>query len=695
MEKIRGWYVESKSFEMLIKGGNYGLRMVEKGKKMQGSIFIHRNEINWLVGAVEVALDVESSEVFWDTASAGFPRMLVQRRANRHGSFIFIEEYEGRKRRGSVLIPEGRHGQGWCRLVSELKIARSALWKGREFRVRKASRVIPGRSFAEVVGRTQSPEGERKMMQAAVVMEKDGGCDQTRPEIIPAKRDELLDAPKAAGEIRGITGDAPVRSEGQATMTKARDNGVFKILQDPTKSGLPALNTVRESEGSGHETEGNGLDLQEITEHLMDIRGQLVLGLKRVEEVFRLLERRKGQVGYSGVLGSAGNNNKRRNEEMGWKKPKKKNFRRVSAQPGVLGPKPSKDVSRPAQFRAIIRDPAHQKRQVGETSATGDAHRIGDTGKSIAGDIPGEHSAVAEDSFPASAELNVETEKVGDPIGDFGRGKKLTVQGMDSGPEVADDLGSPFSPPESCSKVAKETERADVLVGVTGSVEGQPATQLSAVPESADQLGGGSVAPKKTTQGSDSSEMMLSSIPESVPPEKSSKSVSEHSDDAGVVESDGTVQVELTKKIKVFQRRESPLPKVPKSWVAERISWNGGRDEVVATEDSSGKYDSDWLDSEELAVNRFSLLDEDEELGDLGGMGSQEEELGSPVSKTLNLVWKVRGTAGISCAGQEGKLKEVFGQIVVDKFGERTSVATGEAADDFLGMGDVNGIYEA
>jgi hypothetical protein len=246
-----------------------------------------------------------------------FPRVLVQRRANRHGSFIFIEEYEGRKRRGSVLIPEGRHGQGWCRLVSELKIARSALWKGRDFRARKASRVIPGRSFAEVVGRTQSPEVERKMMQAAVAMEKAGDCDQTRPEIIPAKKDEQLDAPKAAGETGGITGDAPVRSDGQATMTKVRDNGVFKILQDPTKSGLPALNTVRESEGSGHETKGNGLDLQEITEHLMDIRGQLVLGLKRVEEVFLLLERRKGQVGYTGVLGSAGNNNKRRNEEMG------------------------------------------------------------------------------------------------------------------------------------------------------------------------------------------------------------------------------------------------------------------------------------------------------------------------------------------------------------------------------------------
>jgi hypothetical protein len=415
----------------------------------------------------------------------------------------------------------------------------------------------------------------------------------------------------------------------------------------------------------------------------MDIRGQLILGLKRVEEVFQLLERRKGQVGYTGVLGSAGNNNKRRNEEMGWTKPKKKNFRRVSAQPGVLGPKPSKVSSQlpqgPAQYRAIIRGPAHQKRQVGETSPTGDAHRIGDIGKSIAGDFSGEHFAVAGASNPASVELIIETERVGDPIGDLGQGKKLTAQGMDSGLEVADDLGSPFSPPESCSKVDKETERADVLVGVTGLVVGQPATQFSPVPESADQLGGESVAPKKITQGSDSSETMFSSIPESVPPEKSSKSESEHSDYAGDVGSDGSVQVKQAKQIKVFQRRESPLPKVSKSWVAERVSWNGGRDKAVATEDSSGKYDSDWLDS--------SLLDKDEDLGDLGGMGSQEEELGSPVSKTLNLVWNVRGTAGISCNGQEGKLKEVFGQIVVDKFGEGTSVAIGEAADIFWGWG--------
>jgi hypothetical protein len=69
--------------------------------------------------------------------------------------------------------------------------------------------------------------------------------------------------------------------------------------------------------------------------------------------------------------------------------------------------------------------------------------------------------------------------------------------------------------------------------------------------------------------------------------------------------------------------------------------------------------------------------------------------LDSSVTKTLNLIWEVKGPAGISCDGKEGKLKEVFGQIVADKHGEGTSFVTGEAADEFWGMGAVNGIYEA
>jgi hypothetical protein len=156
MEKARSWYVESKTFEMLIKGGNSGLRIVEKGKRKQGSIFLQRDEIAWLVGAVEGVLDADTLEVFWDPTSAGYPRVLVQRRSNRHGNYIFIEEFERSNRRGSILIPEGRYGQGWIRLVAELRSVRSNLWKDRVFRVNKTTLVDPARSFAEVVGRPKS-----------------------------------------------------------------------------------------------------------------------------------------------------------------------------------------------------------------------------------------------------------------------------------------------------------------------------------------------------------------------------------------------------------------------------------------------------------------------------------------------------------------------------------------------------------
>jgi hypothetical protein len=76
-------------------------------------------------------------------------------------------------------------------------------------------------------------------------------------------------------------------------------------------------------------------------------------------------------------------------------------------------------------------------------------------------------------------------------------------------------------------------------------------------------------------------------------------------------------------------------------------------------------------------------------------MGNQEEDLVSPASKDLKLAWNLKGTAGISCDGQEGKLKEVFGQIVADKYGEGASYSAWGEADGNLGMRDVDSFYDA
>jgi hypothetical protein len=55
---------------------------------------------------------------------------------------------------------------------------------------------------------------------------------------------------------------------------------------------------------------------------------------------------------------------------------------------------------------------------------------------------------------------------------------------------------------------------------------------------------------------------------------------------------------------------------------------------------------------------------------------------------------EVKGTAGMSWGGQDGKLKQVFGQIVDDKQGEGAWSA-GVKEDGFMGMRDDDITYEA
>jgi hypothetical protein len=357
MEKARSWYVESKTFEMLIKGGNSGLRIVEKGKRKQGSIFLQRDEIAWLVGAVEGVLDADTLEVFWDPTSAGYPRVLVQRRSNRHGNYIFIEEFERSNRRGSILIPEGRYGQGWIRLVAELRSVRSNLWKDRVFRVNKTTLVDPARSFAEVVGRPKSPEIEGKVLPVETVEEPTakrniGGCaqilNQTTPATSPLKIAAQIGKEKGV-MVGGHVGDVLVMSQVQAKEKGVMGNGNkasvrIRTLQNPVISGMEAPIGGRESDRHGHASVNGGFSLKDFTQCLLDIRDELAMGLKRVETAFQMLEL-KERVGLMGsgedfFLDKKSMDSVRRNEGVGWTKPKKKEFRRRNTQRVCWGPSP-------------------------------------------------------------------------------------------------------------------------------------------------------------------------------------------------------------------------------------------------------------------------------------------------------------------------------------------------------------------
>jgi hypothetical protein len=51
--------------------------------------------------------------LFWRRSLDGFPGIFAQRCANKHGRFLTVEDYGGGRRRGVILVPEGRKGEGW------------------------------------------------------------------------------------------------------------------------------------------------------------------------------------------------------------------------------------------------------------------------------------------------------------------------------------------------------------------------------------------------------------------------------------------------------------------------------------------------------------------------------------------------------------------------------------------------------
>jgi len=120
---LRWWLVESKEFALSVVGGATGIRIREKGKGLTRSILMDKDEAAWLIKSLGELVSVQDSRVFWNQSIRGFPRILAQQCSNRHCYFLTVEEYEGRRRSGSIMVPKGRFGEGWERFGLELRLA--------------------------------------------------------------------------------------------------------------------------------------------------------------------------------------------------------------------------------------------------------------------------------------------------------------------------------------------------------------------------------------------------------------------------------------------------------------------------------------------------------------------------------------------------------------------------------------------
>jgi hypothetical protein len=278
MGEARRWSVEAKEFELLVKGGLSGVRLVEKRNNRTRSICVQRDEILWLLGAVEKAANVDTSEVFWDQSRVGYIRLTTQRRANRHGRFLTIEEYDGRRRSGSVLIPEGWSGQGWHRLISELRLACSSLKVGRGIRTDKPEMVTGvKRSFAEVVGATKRTE-------------KATSSTQSVPEspLVPSATGGLLQQSQySSGMNQGLGGVGVLRRSAELLPGMPRGE---KEKPRGSSQGVTCQGAKSNVKGRMEASFNAKQELGGLREWLRQLRSEVDAGLVRVDVVLKKLE---------------------------------------------------------------------------------------------------------------------------------------------------------------------------------------------------------------------------------------------------------------------------------------------------------------------------------------------------------------------------------------------------------------------
>jgi hypothetical protein len=321
------WTVEAKEFELVVRGGNIGVRFYERNSKTNRSIFLQRAEVAWLDSVVEELLAVKTSEVFWDQSRAGYPRIFAEKCSNRHGNFLTIEEFDNKKRCGSIMIPEGRHGQGWERLKSEVSRANSLLSMGEKW---KSKKVTLGRSYAEVVKETQAGGFEAHTLKSRYIPAR----LVNGPQIEPAERKA-----NANGGGREFCGG---RRGKERWCSGVQWSPFGEYSQDTAisrKFGVEALRGRFESAGDGSVSLGQmGLrvELQEIKSFLTKLKENVDMGIKKVEVVMGSLE-----VGGLNLGPGVGQNMGHDKASYTKSKPNRKNRKRKNKNKNIQsGPKP-------------------------------------------------------------------------------------------------------------------------------------------------------------------------------------------------------------------------------------------------------------------------------------------------------------------------------------------------------------------
>ena len=109
------FFVESKTFEFSVEEGGtfYVLRIFERNKDSLRLVFMGKLSAIHLLTYVEDLMSNTLPENFARTFRDGNKVFILQLGFNAHGSFLMISELLHGRRKGLIIVLEGKLGSGW------------------------------------------------------------------------------------------------------------------------------------------------------------------------------------------------------------------------------------------------------------------------------------------------------------------------------------------------------------------------------------------------------------------------------------------------------------------------------------------------------------------------------------------------------------------------------------------------------
>lgn len=216
------FYVEAKSFEFRsdVCVGD-GIRLAEWNKGLFRAVFLNMLSVGWFRRSMEELKQGGEIRDFCRTFRVGSTVFILQRRGNVHGRFLELSEYGYGGRRTSVILPEGREGNGWANCLAQLRRLELSLEK----------KATGGKIGGNI------PSASMKVMKPAIL---DG---RTFAAALIGHGSELEKGESSKGNL-GNSGEQPLsflaRSEKQVTMNEGGDcignGGAQSVLNDSVVS---------------------------------------------------------------------------------------------------------------------------------------------------------------------------------------------------------------------------------------------------------------------------------------------------------------------------------------------------------------------------------------------------------------------------------------------------------------------------